>query len=61
MFSLFVFLDALFDILGIVNNSFISRSVTGALIGFVLPFYLIPGTINFLYEIYIKYFNNNNE
>jgi len=55
MFSLFIFLDAFFDILGIVTNSFISRSVTGALIGFVLPFYLIPGTINFANEIYVKY------
>ncbi|MFA5012788.1 MAG: DUF2085 domain-containing protein [Ignavibacteria bacterium] len=56
--SLFVFLDAILDISEIIKNTFISRSVTGALIGFLLPFYLIPGTINFANEIYIKFFDS---
>lgn len=61
VFTLFVILDVLFDITGIIKNTFISRSISGAMIGFILPFYLIPGTINFTYEIYMKYFNNENE
>lgn len=56
--SLFVFLDAVLDISGIIKNTFISRSVSGALIGFLLPFYLIPGTINFANEIHIKFLNS---
>lgn len=55
----FVFLDAMLDFLGIFNNTFITRSVTGALIGFVLPFYLIPGFYNFFNELFI-YFKKNN-
>lgn len=53
--SLLVFLDAVLDISGILKNTFISRSVSGALIGFLLPFYLIPGTINFANEIHLKF------
>lgn len=56
--SLFVLLDAVLDISGIIKNTFISRSVSGALIGFLLPFYLIPGTINFANEIHIKFLNS---
>lgn len=61
LFTLFVILDVLFDITGFIKNSFISRSVSGGLIGFILPFYLIPGTISFTYEIYLKYSNSKNE
>jgi uncharacterized membrane protein len=55
----FVFLDAILDLFNIVSNTFISRSVSGALIGFVLPFYLIPGFYNFFNELFI-YFKDNN-
>lgn len=55
--SLLVFLDAVLDIFGIFKNTFATRTISGALIGFVLPFYLIPGTLNFANEIRIKYFN----
>ena len=55
--SMFVFLDAVLDIFGIFKNTFITRSVSGVLIGFILPYYLIPGTINFANEIRLKYFN----
>jgi uncharacterized membrane protein len=57
--GVFVFLDAVLDLLGVINNTFISRSVTGALIGLVLPFYLIPGFYNFFNELFI-YFKKNN-
>ncbi|MBI5404389.1 MAG: DUF2085 domain-containing protein [Ignavibacteriae bacterium] len=53
-----VFLDAAFDFLNVMNNTFVSRAVTGALIGFVLPFYLIPGFFNFSNEL-SSYFKKN--
>ncbi|MEP7146097.1 MAG: DUF2085 domain-containing protein [bacterium] len=44
-------LDVIFDSLAILPNTFFTRSVTGFLIGIVLPFYLIPGFLKFFYEI----------
>jgi uncharacterized membrane protein len=44
-------LDVGLDLLDILENTFISRSITGGLMGFVLPFYLIPGFVNFLSEV----------
>ncbi|MBE2256299.1 MAG: DUF2085 domain-containing protein [Ignavibacteria bacterium] len=35
--------DVLLDISGIHKNTFLTRSITGFLLGVVLPFYLIPG------------------
>lgn len=60
--SLFLLFTALFllaadvflDISGIISNTFLSRMITGGFIGFVLPFYLIPGSVNFFGEIYVK-------
>ncbi len=60
--SLFLLFTALFllaadvflDISGIISNTFVSRMITGGFIGFVLPFYLIPGSVNFFGEIYVK-------
>jgi len=49
----FVFLDAILDLFNIFNNTFLTRSISGALIGFVLPFYLIPGFYNFFNELFI--------
>jgi uncharacterized membrane protein len=46
--------DVLLDIFDIWSNTFITRAVTGGIVGFVLPFYLIPGAMNFSYEIYVK-------
>lgn len=43
--------DVLSDNLGIISNTFISRSVTGFLIGFVLVFFLLPGFLKFFYEV----------
>ncbi len=59
-FALFLFLDAAFDVLDILKNTFISRALTGSMIGILLPFYLIPGSINFANEIYNKYQNKLN-
>lgn len=50
-----LFLDAVLDLFGIVNNTFLTRSITGALIGFILPFYLIPGFYNFFNELFIYF------
>ncbi len=60
LFALLLFLDAVLDTLGILKNTFISRAITGSLIGFLLPFYLIPGTINFVNELYDKLSNKLN-
>ena len=54
LFALLIFLDAVLDIFGILNNTFISRTISGSLIGWLLPFYLIPGTVNFANEMYVK-------
>lgn len=56
--GLIVFLDAAFDFFDVFKNSFLTRSVSGALIGFVLPYYLIPGFYNFFSEMNI-YFKSN--
>lgn len=53
-FALLLFLDAVLDTMGILKNTFVSRAVTGSLIGIILPYYLIPGTVNFANEIYVK-------
>lgn len=44
-------LDVVLDLLSIVDNTFLSRVITGGLIGLVLPFFLIPGFVNFFTEI----------
>jgi uncharacterized membrane protein len=44
--------DVIFDISGILNNTFLSRSLTGFVMGFVLPFYIIPGFVKFFYEVH---------
>lgn len=49
--STLLFLDVVFDLTGIMQNTFLSRSVTGLIIGFILPFYLIPGFTKFFYEL----------
>lgn len=45
-------IDAALDIFDILKNTHLTRSITGIILGFVLVFYIIPGFINFLYEIY---------
>ena len=50
--AVLLFLDVLFDKIGVLENTFLSRSVTGFIIGFVLPFYIIPGFVKFFYEIH---------
>ena len=43
--------DVVMDLTGIFNNTFISRSVTGFIIGIILPFYLLPGFVKFFDEV----------
>jgi len=47
-----VIIDASLDILDVIKNTFITREITGAILGFILPFYIIPGTIRIFYEFY---------
>lgn len=49
--SALVLADVLGDLTGIFGNTFLTRSVTGFIIGAVLPFYLIPGFVKFFYEV----------
>lgn len=49
--ALLIFADVALDISGIIVNTFYSRSVTGFIIGSILPFYIIPGFVKFFYEI----------
>lgn len=46
-----MFIDAVSGIIGVYENTFLTRSLTGGLLGFVLPFYIIPGLINFTFEV----------
>ena len=45
-------LDVGLDIADVQKNSFITRDVTGAIIGVVLPFFIIPGTVRIFYEYF---------
>lgn len=47
-----VLLDAGMDIFDIAQNSFMSREITGGILGAILPFYLIPGTIRLFEEFF---------
>ncbi|MBS1513916.1 MAG: DUF2085 domain-containing protein [Bacteroidetes bacterium] len=43
-------LDVFMDMFGFFSNSFFSRSITGFVIGAVLPFFLIPGFVKMFNE-----------
>ena len=45
-------IDAGLGLLDIIENTFISREITGAILGLVLPFYIIPGTIRVYNEFF---------
>jgi uncharacterized membrane protein len=45
-----VILDAGFDIFDVWKNSFVTREISGAVIGLILPFYIIPGSIRVIHE-----------
>src|SRR4030095_1510216 len=49
----FVALDAGLDIFEVYKNTFITREISGAILGLVLPFYIIPGTIRVFYEYFL--------
>lgn len=46
-----LFADAVMDYFDILANSFLTRSITGLLAGLALPFYIIPGFVNFFEEM----------
>lgn len=47
----FLLSDVFLDVSGIMTNTFLSRVLTGFVLGFVLPFYMIPGFVKFFYEV----------
>lgn len=57
LFYLFIGVGALLidvglDLMDIHKNTFITRDISGFIIGVVLPFYIIPGTIRVFYEFF---------
>ncbi len=51
--AVLVALDAGLDLFDIIKNTYITRELSGAVLGVVLPFYIIPGTIRVFYEFFI--------
>ena len=49
---LLMLIDVLLDNSGYWSNTFLTRSLTGFVMGIVLPFYLIPGFVKFYYEVH---------
>ncbi|MEO8447430.1 MAG: DUF2085 domain-containing protein [bacterium] len=49
--ALILFIDVGFDSMGILMNTFFTRSVSGLLLGLALPMFIIPGFVKFFYEI----------
>jgi uncharacterized membrane protein len=47
-----VAIDAGLDMADIWKNTFLSREITGFIMGLVLPFYIIPGFIRVFYEFF---------
>lgn len=45
-------IDVGLDLLDIFKNTFFTREITGSIIGVILPFYIIPGTIRVFYEFF---------
>jgi hypothetical protein len=45
-----VAIDAGLDSFDILKNTYATREITGTIIGLVLPFYIIPGTLRMFYE-----------
>ncbi|MCI0450161.1 MAG: DUF2085 domain-containing protein [Chlorobi bacterium] len=45
-------IDVGLDIAGVVKNSFITREISGSILGAILPFYIIPGIIRVFYEFF---------
>lgn len=46
-------LDVGLDLLDVQKNSFLTRDITGGIIGVVLPFFIIPGIIRVFYEYFL--------
>jgi uncharacterized membrane protein len=47
-----IIIDAGLDILDILKNTFVTREITGAILGLILPFYIIPGLVRIFYEFF---------
>ncbi|MBZ0203963.1 MAG: DUF2085 domain-containing protein [Ignavibacteria bacterium] len=46
-------LDVALDLADVQKNSFITREITGGIIGVILPFFIIPGIIRVFYEYFL--------
>lgn len=49
---LLLLLDVALDLLNILSNTYLSRSVTGFLMGFALAPFIIPGFVKFFIEVH---------
>ncbi len=43
--------DVSLDLMDVLKNTYLTRSISGGVLGFVLAFYIIPGFINFTFEV----------
>lgn len=50
-----IIIDVGFHLVGLLENSFITRVITGGFIGFVSAFFIIPAFVNAFYEILYFY------
>jgi len=50
-------IDVFADVMGIFKNTFGTRTISGAYMGFVLPFFLLPGFLKFFNDT-ANYFTN---
>ena len=51
-------IDSSLEFFHFLENTFFTRTATGFILGFVLPFYLIPGFVNFVQEV-VSFFKSN--
>ncbi len=56
-----VALDAGLDTFDIVKNTFFTREITGAILGVVLAFFLVPGTIRIFDEFFVPRLISKNQ
>ena len=51
--AFFVGIDAGLDMFDIWKNTFLSREITGSILGLILPFFIIPGSLRLTEELFI--------
>lgn len=50
--AVLVLIDVGLDTFDIIKNTFLTREITGAILGIILAFFLVPGTIKIFDEFF---------